>query len=337
VADPRRRADQHKNSEARAQRSRNSAILNLFTQTWRAIKPDVEQAAQPKPDASKFTLRRSGEIRELEQKTHQAVAQAANGAADVTRNGASEASTNGAAHAADLVDASLGPPPPGHTSPVRVGAGFQLVNSSALAALTEDLPAATAIAVRDALVDGILNGRGPRVTARAVRDALGSSTARALTIARTETLRAYRAAALDTYRANSDVVKGWVWHATLDGRTCPVCWAMHGTEHTLDATLGSHPNCRCAMVPQTVTWRQLGFAGIRETGWQPQLGSDLFAQASEAVQLAVLGPGKFAAYQAGELALEDLVQPTRSTRYGKGLRERSLRDALRSREGRKAA
>lgn len=109
----------------------------------------------------------------------------------------------------------------------------------------------------DALRNGITLGWNPRKIARLIRDALGTSLTRALTIARTETLRAQRIAAVENYRANDNVVKGWKWSASLDGRTCPSCFAMHGTIHPLSEDMESHPNCRCSCSPQTFTYSEL--------------------------------------------------------------------------------
>jgi hypothetical protein len=71
-----------------------------------------------------------------------------------------------------------------------------------------------------ALITGLTLGDNPREIAPLVEDALDISRQRALTIARTEMQRAYRDAAMETYRANDDVVGSWVWVADLSPRTC---------------------------------------------------------------------------------------------------------------------
>ena len=101
----------------------------------------------------------------------------------------------------------------------------------------------------DALVQGMLLGKNPRAIAPELRQTLAVNLARALRISRTETLRAHRLATQANYRANSDVVQGWIWSATLDTTTCAECWAMNGTHHSNDEYLDGHPNCRCAMIP----------------------------------------------------------------------------------------
>jgi len=79
-------------------------------------------------------------------------------------------------------------------------------------------------AAEDALVQGMLMGQNPREVAREMRKVLGATLSRALTIARTETLRAHREATRASYQANNDIVKGWVWHSAADERTCASCF-----------------------------------------------------------------------------------------------------------------
>lgn len=234
--------------------------------------------------------------------------------------------------AADLVRESLGPPPPGATftpalpvlqTETLVG---NLVDGTPLRALLDTLGKDVSTRIRSALIEGVALGKGPREIARKVRRASGMPLARALTIARTETLRVYRTTTSESFKANRDTVTGWTWHSALDKRTCPVCFSMHGTTHGVDETLDTHPNCRCAMVPMTKTWKELGFDGVPETRISVEKGANVFARQSVELQRAVLGPGKFAAYKAGQLSLRETVVETRSKVWGRGRRERSLRD-----------
>jgi SPP1 gp7 family putative phage head morphogenesis protein len=118
------------------------------------------------------------------------------------------------------------------------------------ALLTQLAPLAV-VAVKDRLVAGLIAGDGSAVTARAVSDDLGVGLSRAQTIARTTTLGAYRAATIDTYRANADVVARWRWVASKSMQTCGCCLALDGHEFPIDDPFGSHPNCRCTPVPVT--------------------------------------------------------------------------------------
>jgi SPP1 gp7 family putative phage head morphogenesis protein len=94
-----------------------------------------------------------------------------------------------------------------------------------------------------ALVDGIAGGWNPRETASAMDAVLNVGRARAENIARTETMRAMREASRQSYEQNGDVVDGWIWHSALGTRTCPACWAMHGTEHPSSERLAGHQQC----------------------------------------------------------------------------------------------
>lgn len=193
---------------------------------------------------------------------------------------------------------------------------------------------AAAREVGQTLVTAIGLGWGPRTTARAMAQTLGdASYARALTIARTEMLGAWRDAQLASYRANADIIGGWLWSATKSPNTCAMCLAMDGTQHSLDESLDSHPNCRCAALPVTKSWSDILGAvgasaeGIRETAITAtyQSGSDWFAAQSAETRSAILGPAKAAAYTAGDLTLDDLVGVAHDARWGTSRYEKSLK------------
>lgn len=199
-----------------------------------------------------------------------------------------------------------------------------------LAELFDEIAQDAAGLVRSELLQGAVNGNSPRETARQIARVSSIPRSRALLIARTESISAYRTVTLETYRANSQVVTEWVWMAQLDKRTCPVCWAMHGTTHRPDEQMDSHPGCRCTPAPKTRSWAELGFEGIEDTRPTIKPGADVFDTLDPATQRAILGPGKHDAYQAGDLTLADLVARTSHPRWGAGRRERSLRELTRT-------
>lgn len=182
-------------------------------------------------------------------------------------------------------------------------AGFA-ADGSPLRALFAARGAQLAQRVADELVAGVAEGQPARVIASRVREAFGGDLARALTIARTETIRAYREAARETYIAHSDVLSGWYWQAALDARTCAMCIAMHGRVFSVTERLQSHPNCRCQPLP------------IVHGAPLPESGPEWFARQEPGVQRSVLGAGKFEAYRKGELLLTDLVGVRRDPRWG---------------------
>lgn len=190
----------------------------------------------------------------------------------------------------------------------------------------------------ESLVSGITRGQGAEQIARTLRDSLDGDAARALTIARTETHRAYRSASLARYRANPRVYAGWRWHASLDRRTCPVCIAQHGSEHALDEEFGSHPNCRCRPVGITRTLTEItGDTSPQMLQIEQRIeaarplvnaGEEWFADLDEATQREIVGPLKLRALQAGQIELRDVVVERVDPRWGRGHRTASLREAL---------
>lgn len=173
------------------------------------------------------------------------------------------------------------------------------------------------------LTEHVARGRHPRELARVIRDQAGLPLTRALTIARTEQLRAYRTGSSLTYQQARDSLRGWVWLSAADSRTCAVCWALHGSLHSVDEPMGSHPNCRCVPVPQTLPWSRWGVDGELEPR-RPDPGPVLFDRLPRAEQRRVLGPGGLRLYERGELDLVDLVQATSHPLYGPGVRRRPL-------------
>lgn len=169
---------------------------------------------------------------------------------------------------------------------------------------------------KDALITGITLGQAPKTVAKGIQDALGVSRSRALTISRTEMMRAYNGAALENYRANSNVINAWEWLAT-GARSCAMCIDMDGTIHDLDEEFASHPCCRCTPIPVTDTSTPRGLTG-----------SDWFDAQSSDVQQEILSPSKYAAYQDGAITLDDLVGVKQSATWGMSRYEKSLKEVL---------
>lgn len=204
-----------------------------------------------------------------------------------------------------------------------------LADGSPLADLLDSYGKAMGQATRSALVRGLAEGLNPRDIAREMRAGMDGNAVRALTVARSETLRAYRESSRRWMAANDDVIGSWLWWSALDQRTCPVCFAMHGSKHSFAEPMGTHPNCRCTMIPVTKTWKELGFGDVPGDGeLSPKLGADEFAALPNQAQRAILGPSKYALYRRGKLELADLVEVVRHPRWGVSRRERSLRDIL---------
>lgn len=152
----------------------------------------------------------------------------------------------GTADADELLRSTL-PPGVQPIQPLPVAETAQIIAATRpgapLAALFQPLGEEAAHRAVQTLIRGVAEGVGPRETARVLATELGGNLVRALRIARTETLGAYRRAALARYQANAEHLDGWIWVARLDATVCPVCVAMHGTVHDLSEPFATHPNC----------------------------------------------------------------------------------------------
>jgi SPP1 gp7 family putative phage head morphogenesis protein len=127
------------------------------------------------------------------------------------------------------------------------------------------------------------------------------------------------------WEANSDIIKGVRWVATLDTRTTPICqhrdgrvgpvtdaagWEPPEGAARLDPPMArppAHPNCRSTTVAVTKSWRELGFdmdelpPGTRASMDGQVPGNltyyDWLRRQSEDVQKDVLGPTRLALWK----------------------------------------
>jgi SPP1 gp7 family putative phage head morphogenesis protein len=236
-------------------------------------------------------------------------------------------------HSETLIRLGLGTPPPGANlvfNRLPVDALTDLIgflqDGSSLRDLLNELVGETGEAVANGLVQGLALGQGPRQIARRIRKDMGNSMTRALRIARTEQLRAYRESTHRSFRANSDVLHGWIWMSARNERTCAACWALHGSKHSLDERQDEHIAGRCSQLPWVKTWAELGFDGIGESMGEIEDGVTAFGKLTEHQQLAVLGPAKYVAFREGIIKLPELVGRRRSKRWGTMRYEKSLKE-----------
>ncbi|WP_024817090.1 phage minor head protein [Arthrobacter sp. 31Y] len=203
----------------------------------------------------------------------------------------------------------------------QVGVSFTRMSPEALAAIVErttqqihsttrPLPADVERIMKRELIRGIAVGDNPRRTAsRMMAKAEGrfnGGLTRALTIARTETLDAHRAATQASEKANTDLLAGWEWHASLNARTCPSCWAKHGTQYENDVPGPlDHQNGRCARVTLTKTWKELGF-NIKEPPSLTENAETVFNNLTPDTQKAIMGGQRLELLQSGQITWADL-------------------------------
>lgn len=162
-------------------------------------------------------------------------------------------------------------------------------------------------AVQRELVRGVAAGSNPRANARRMVARAGErfdgGLGRALTIARTETLDAYRAASALGQAEHADVLSGWQWGASMGKRTCPACLAMNGQEFPL-STPGpeGHQNCRCARLPVVKSWADLGFDVPEPPDAMPST-QDFLNSLTASEQRELLGSARYDAWKRGDFPI----------------------------------
>lgn len=177
--------------------------------------------------------------------------------------------------------------------------------------------------VRSKLLAGVTAGWGPGTVALEISNALGANLARAMTIARTEMIQAYRNAALLNYRRFPNLIQGWIWTAAVASSPgpCPVCLALHGRVFPLGRPFGSHPRCRCGPAPLT-----------RGSRVPFPAGDEWLAEQPAAIQQEILGPMGYLAYIDGAVELSDFAELVDDPVWGPQWRKRALSDILGARQ-----
>jgi SPP1 gp7 family putative phage head morphogenesis protein len=171
--------------------------------------------------------------------------------------------------------------------------GFAADGSPLKSLLTKSYGEA-ANAIIQALATGIAKGLNPIKVAGLMADAFGIGLQRALTLARTEQLRAYRMAALDQYRS-SGVVNQYKRLAKKDDKTCLGCLFADGETFNNEDDFSEHPNGRCVIIPVV--------NGVDAPTWET--GKEWFLKLNEDRQRSILGDARFDAWKSGT-PLEDM-------------------------------
>ena len=238
------------------------------------------------------------------------------------RNGQEELIGMGINHATNAIRAY-------YATHNRIAAGFDILPTSAIEnmiglagdgspvhKLLQDSWPAAVDGLTTQLIRAVALGKNPTDTARAMRDGFGVGYSRAINIARTEQLRAYRTAAVQEYKA-SQVVKGYKRLSARDTRVCLAClMADDGTVYDLDVVFEEHPQGRCTTVPVV--------AGLPVVEWQS--GQSWFMMQSADDQRAMMGPGIYDAWQGGSFDLADLVKRKENETWGTSLQTATLKE-----------
>lgn len=329
-------ADRHRNalkrSESAAFKSMNTAFHQIEFELMERAQRLIAELGD-KVTVSKFlSLKRTRDL--LADVDRLMGAHAQQTLRDVILNLSNEAIGAAQEHVDELIREALGRPPKGVVLPLDKLSEAQIAEivattqSGPLADLLDGFGKFAAEKAKRDLLLGVALGEHPSKIAKRLRRSLNVSQSRALLIARTEALRAYREASRQTYHKNKHIVSKWVWSASLSERTCAACWALHGTEFDTDTSMASHPACRCSMVPRTKTWKELGF-DVPETRPDFPKGAALFDQQPDSLKRKVLGPQAFDAFKNGDVTLADFIHTDHSREWGTTYRRGSLQNALR--------
>lgn len=323
------------------ERQAASAMVRAYGESWRAVSLRVDQLQRQIAEAqasgetiSPAWFYQYNRAQSLQSQIEAELRRFGVTASELTTGTQAAAVEAARRHSAELVDLAAGVRPTGievpfdvlPTSALQDLVGFAS-DGSPLRDVFGEISGGVADRVTDTFAGALAAGIGPRETARLIRRQFGTGLVRALLISRTETLRSYREAANRNYRNNADVVEGWIWHATLNTRTCPACWAMHGTFHELDERLDGHPNCRCTPVPAVKPWKALGY-NIPDRRPVIERGPVVFERLTAQEQERVLGKAAFAAFSDGAVSLEQFATHKHSDTWGDTVQVASLRALL---------
>lgn len=148
-----------------------------------------------------------------------------------------------------------------------------------------------------------------------------TTTRNAEAIARTSLNNVANKARMETFMANSDLVKGYQWVATLDLKTCLVCGGLDKKIWKPDEPMRqppAHINCRCSIVPALKSFSDIGVKTVREmpesfrasmNGAIPRsLSYDQWLKTQpEDFQRQILGPKRFELYKSGKVRLSSFT------------------------------
>lgn len=178
-----------------------------------------------------------------------------------------------------------------------------------------------AATVEQELTAGMAEGNHPSVISTKIAKEVNVTQPRRMeTMVRDQVVESHRAASLEQYAENDDILNGWMWFTAHDDRACGACLALDGRPFpTTQKQFRAHSRCRCTPVPLVK-----GFdLPERETGeeW-------LKKQPAE-YQDRLLGKEGGAAFRKGEVELGDFVKLERDEKWGDRYVQGSFREAKR--------
>ena len=323
------------------QRERQAAtqMVTYYGATWRRLQGDIstlQTDIQARRDAGETigpgTIWRMERMQAIQTQAGAELARYSQFAADTVAAGKRESMVAGSRDAAALVQASFLPE---HgiqvnfaTMPraaVEQMAGF-LADGSPLNEVIAKYAGDAVQGFGSTMVTGIAAGWNPNKLARELRAQFGMGLTDSIRLARTEQLRAYRAATLNTYRANSHVVKGWERHAQHDTRTCAACLMLDGRIYSLKEGMDDHVAGRCALLPRTKSYKELGI-NAPEPDFVREKGADWLQRQSEADQHTVL-KALYRPWKDGLITLDQIPKLITSETWGNSWVPSALKDLV---------
>ena len=332
-------SNQYRRQLLARERRAATALVRMYGVSWqrlqgdiRTLQTEIDEQHAAGVELSVGRIFRLERMQAIQQQTAREMAAFAEFADSTIAGGQREAIAAGQRNAHDLVQAAFPRDAEIAISFARMPreaveqmVGF-LQDGSPLRDLLIEAVKESADAFGETLVEGLASGWNPRKLAREIRAKYGMGLTRALRISRTEQLRAYREATRNTYQENRHVVKGWERHAAADDRTCMACVMLDGKRYGLDESMDDHVQGRCAMLPITASYRELGI-DVDEPDFQREMASDWFQRQDEATQRQMMGK-LYDPWKAGEFQLEDIPKQVRNEVWGNSWVPKSAKELV---------
>lgn len=176
---------------------------------------------------------------------------------------------------------------------------------------------------QDKLLEGIALGYNPKKINALINQTLGEPLTWSLNTIRTTQLYSYREATRANYINNSEIVGGWKWYATLDGRVCLSCVNQHGKTFAVDQRLNDHHQGRCTQIPIVRDAKKFGLEDLNI-----ELGEQWFNSLPKAEQVQRMGIARHLAYTQGKFRFDELSEVYLNDTFGAMLKEASLKTLL---------
>jgi SPP1 gp7 family putative phage head morphogenesis protein len=186
----------------------------------------------------------------------------------------------------------------------------------------------TAWKFQQAVRQGIVAAETNAQIIKRVRTTMDISRRHAASLVQTSVQTISNEARMETFKANDELIASYQFVSALDSHVCPVCGSRDGLRWTTDYEPIDHSlkfdnpplhvNCRCAVIPITKTWAELGVTGMAETKIGTRASTDgqisagttfeqFLDRKGAAFQESVLGKGRAELFRSGKISLSDLT------------------------------